>query len=814
MNEIKDENNQTTSSDPKTPLNSASPAAAQAAVSHGPLARFMTLQPGSIRCDWPTVLVLVGLLFAAYLPGLGSYGLYDPWETHYGEVARNMVEHDNYIDPFWGSPWDSGGVKRERAGFYSKPPLIMWMMSGGMNLFGYTELGVRFLFPLLMIMALLAIYLAVSRFFNRRAGLLSVLVTATAPFVGFMSRQAVTDGPLVSIITIGMMCLCLGLFGCDEDDDAVSPVLYWFTLGVFLLVAGGQLWILLPLDRSPDIVQDYPGSRNLWYAFQWWLKDVVTVGAGKGWVLATILSPILVWAALRISRQKRRSMFYIYLFYICCGLVVPAKGWLGWAPMGGAILGYMAVSGDWRLFLRVDVPTGLLIVLMTGHPWILAMLTGHHPGWWDRFIIHDHYKRLFSGVHSIDDGAFEYFFQWIGYGLFPWVGLLPAGVLLAVSNIRGRVKALGRAERFQLIMILWAVFGFFLFSKSSTKFHHYIFPVIPPLAIVCALFLEAVLARTTQHAKLFLVCAAALTLWVGQDLYRMPAKYGQGSQHLVNLFTYKYDREWPKYTAPEKLKKLSAEAQTTARLDNERLETFSEPLKTVTWVALLGFLLLASRQSWMRESGLLFMFYSSGLCLFFCLHTYLPDVAKDWSQKTMWDTYYGDCERYAQDERAEFERHLIQTASRIPAKLDQFPVAWCKEPVVAFRTNWRGETFYSANTVLPAMETKHFKPFLDLWGNKKPFYLFTERSRIKSELEPNLPAHLKGQYKEVFGANRKFVLLRIEEGLGPKKSKSKSPSKDQSKTKTTVESGPKAKVKPTPAKTSSAPSKTTETPSK
>ena len=39
-----------------------------------------------------------------------ALGLYDPWETHYGEVARNMVEYENYIDPFWGSPWDSGGV--------------------------------------------------------------------------------------------------------------------------------------------------------------------------------------------------------------------------------------------------------------------------------------------------------------------------------------------------------------------------------------------------------------------------------------------------------------------------------------------------------------------------------------------------------------------------------------------------------------------------------------------------------------------------------------------------------------------------------
>ena len=29
--------------------------------------------------------ILIGLLL--YVPLAGSYGLYDPWETHYGEVA-------------------------------------------------------------------------------------------------------------------------------------------------------------------------------------------------------------------------------------------------------------------------------------------------------------------------------------------------------------------------------------------------------------------------------------------------------------------------------------------------------------------------------------------------------------------------------------------------------------------------------------------------------------------------------------------------------------------------------------------------------
>ena len=107
--------------------------------------------------DVRMLLALMVLLGALYLPGLGTYGLYDPWETHYGEVARNMVETGNYIDPYWGSPWDTKNVKRERAGFYSKPPLTMWLASMGMNLFGYNELGVRFFFPILMIMALMAV---------------------------------------------------------------------------------------------------------------------------------------------------------------------------------------------------------------------------------------------------------------------------------------------------------------------------------------------------------------------------------------------------------------------------------------------------------------------------------------------------------------------------------------------------------------------------------------------------------------------------------------------------------------------------------
>ena len=153
------------------------------------------------------------------------------------------------------------------------------------------------------------------------------------------------------------------------------------------------------------------------------------------------------------------------------------------------------------------------------------------------------------------------------------------------------------------------------------------------------------------------------------------------------------------------------------------------------------------------------------------MHSYLPAVAADWSQKGMRDAYYRDCTPYTPDEASSFRTHLLLTAERVPKKLDQFPKRWCREPIMAFRTNWRGEAFYSANTVLPALETKHLKPFLDRWGEKKPFYLFTERNRVKTELEPTLPKTLKGRYREIYGSHLKFVLLKIDPTIQPKKIK-------------------------------------------
>ena len=50
-------------------------------------------------------IIIGGLLL--YIPLAGTYGLWDPWETHYSEVARQMTKRGDFISLWWpGSPRD------------------------------------------------------------------------------------------------------------------------------------------------------------------------------------------------------------------------------------------------------------------------------------------------------------------------------------------------------------------------------------------------------------------------------------------------------------------------------------------------------------------------------------------------------------------------------------------------------------------------------------------------------------------------------------------------------------------------------------
>src|SRR5919201_1068201 len=87
-------------------------------------------------------------LFAAamLLPGLGSFGFWDPWELNVADRAREMVKVGNLTDPTAGGHFSP-----------AQPPLDLFLSALGMKLFGATEFGARLFGALLGVVAILAV---------------------------------------------------------------------------------------------------------------------------------------------------------------------------------------------------------------------------------------------------------------------------------------------------------------------------------------------------------------------------------------------------------------------------------------------------------------------------------------------------------------------------------------------------------------------------------------------------------------------------------------------------------------------------------
>src|SRR5690606_41070355 len=60
------------------------------------LSKFSSLSPAVYPKVWAVLLALTVIVI--YSVSIGACGPWDPWETHYGEVARNIVERGDPMD--------------------------------------------------------------------------------------------------------------------------------------------------------------------------------------------------------------------------------------------------------------------------------------------------------------------------------------------------------------------------------------------------------------------------------------------------------------------------------------------------------------------------------------------------------------------------------------------------------------------------------------------------------------------------------------------------------------------------------------------
>jgi 4-amino-4-deoxy-L-arabinose transferase-like glycosyltransferase len=260
---------------------------------------------------------------------------------------------------------------------------------------------------------------------------------------------------------------------------------------------------------------------------------------------------------------------------------------------------------------------------------------------------------------------------------------------------------------------IWFVAGYALVSLSMTKFHHYILPALPGLAIAIGCFLDDVLRE--GRGRLILagaVLGVPLLALVGYDL----TSATKSQQHFIWLFSYDYvntpqGRPWPPDMNYIKVLWVFAGLFTVAAM-------------LVAWKRVRSYAAVAT-------AGIAIAF------TYFLLDVYIRRAASHWSQKPLIAQYYK--ERKSPD-----------------------------EALLAWQLYWRGENFYTQNQIYegPTSErtvflgdrnAENLKDYVARHPGRRAFFLI-ERARIES-LRGLLPEAVRPSLKIINDDNNKFYLL-------------------------------------------------------
>lgn len=237
---------------------------------------------------WPSrksVLIVVACLLLAFT-FLGMRGIWDPDEGRYTNVALNMLDSGDWINP----------MRNEDTGHWTKPPMAYWLIAGSVAAFGQSPWGARLPIALSYLACMLLAALCARRLApggTRMAPL--AYATMLMPFVA--GQLVTTDFPLAAFQALAMYAFVEVRFGPSQrrwpwlllmwtalaggfvtkGPPTLVPLLvvvamhlltpgprvrwHWHLLGMTLFAALALPWYLAVIQRHPGLLQYFLGAE-------------------------------------------------------------------------------------------------------------------------------------------------------------------------------------------------------------------------------------------------------------------------------------------------------------------------------------------------------------------------------------------------------------------------------------------------------------------------------------------------------------------------------------------------------------------------
>jgi hypothetical protein len=304
------------------------------------------------------------------------------------------------------------------------------------------------------------------------------------------------------------------------------------------------------------------------------------------------------------------------------------------------------------------------------------------------------------------------------------------GSVLARRTLRPQTTR----DRALFFVLLWVLIGFAVFAFSATKFHHYAFPVVPPLLLLCGVWLERVLDEGVRAHAGEILTGALLYALVAHDLAITP-------KHITDMFVFNYERPYPDR-------------------DTDPRRIFTALFYAAAAVAFSPWLFDRAAQGWRFVKA-------------------LPRKAGRDSIRTAWRARIEGAP-LTTEESPQDRKILVGSLCGLAVAFAIF-LGWFHwralsphwtqrdliweydhesapdEPLGAYLMNWRGETFYSKNTVRQLKDNAKLTEFVNGPGPRK--WLLVEQGRL-TVLRQAIGGKMR--LRVVESRNNKFALTVVE----------------------------------------------------
>ncbi|WP_446809139.1 phospholipid carrier-dependent glycosyltransferase [Methylomonas sp. 2BW1-5-20] len=342
-------------------------------------------------------LVLIGIILIIRLATLGLYPLYDPSESRYAEMARKMLETQNWVTPMidYGVP------------FWGKPPLTIWLTSISLGIAGVNDVAARLPSVMLGIaIAWILFHLAKSQR-NVEYARSTILILASSVLFFVMSGTVAMDQCMTFGITLALSAFWLAL------QERKSLWGYVFFLGLSIgLMAKGPITVVLS-GLTVGMWALITGRwRDIWQRIPWVTGSLMMIAICAPWY----------WLA-----EQRTPGFWGYFFIGEHWKRFTESGWKG------------DLYGVGREHARGTI---WLYWLAAGFPWTLVFLQN---------LIVAFRGKVWKTLFPVNEGWQLYCLLWM---LSPvlfftlsanviWTYVLPGlpGLALLVANWRGQLKS-------------------------------------------------------------------------------------------------------------------------------------------------------------------------------------------------------------------------------------------------------------------------------------------------------------------------------------------------------------------------------------